>query len=84
MNGLFPRLGKSLVSLSICNQDVFLAKVTLRSDIRNRASLFTNALVIPLKEYRHLMRTSPQAVALSTSRVRASRHGRDHSQNTKG
>ena len=62
MNGLFPRLGKSLVSLSICNQDVFLAKVTLRSDISNRASLFTNALVIPLTEYRHMMRTSPQAV----------------------
>lgn len=62
MNGLFPKLGQSLVSLSISGGDVFLAKLTMRTDIRGRASLFTNAVAVPLDQYRQLMRSKPWVI----------------------
>ena len=59
MNPVFGRVGQSMITLNISNNDVFFARLTLRSDIKSRKSMFTNAAVIPFESYSRMMVEDP-------------------------
>lgn len=58
MNPVFGKVGQSMITLNISN-DVLLAKLTLRSDIKSRKSMFTNAAVIPSDFYSRMILEDP-------------------------
>lgn len=58
MNPVFGKVGQSMITLNISN-DVLFAKLTLRSDIKSRKSMFTNAAVIPSDFYSRMILEDP-------------------------
>ena len=59
MNSVFGKVGQSMITLNISNNNVFFARLTLRSDIKSRKAMFTNAVVIPDDLYSKMMREDP-------------------------
>ena len=59
MNSIFGKVGQSMITLSICNSDVFFARLTLRSDVKSRKSMFTNAAVTSVECYSRMMMEDP-------------------------
>ena len=59
MNSIFGKVGQSMITLNICDSEAFFARLTLRSDIKSRKSMFTNAAVIPIKFFSRMMLEDP-------------------------
>ena len=59
MNPVFGKVGQSMITLNVSNKDAFFARLTLRSDIKSRKSMFTNAAVIPIDFYSRMMSEDP-------------------------
>ena len=59
MNAIFGKVGQSMITLKISNTDAFFARLTLRSDVKSRKSMFTNAAVIPIEYYSRMMLENP-------------------------
>ena len=59
MNSIFGKVGQSMITLKISNNDALIARLTLRSDIKSRKSMFTNAAVIPNDFFSRMMLEDP-------------------------
>ncbi len=59
LNRLFGKMGQSAVSLTKSGNEIFFAKLTLRSDVKGRRTLFTNAVAIPVKVCRQALQKNP-------------------------
>lgn len=70
-DGSGPRMGQSILSYAVSEEnggrrDFLIAKSTMRSDIKGRASIFTHAYFMGLDEYARCMETDPSAISGST------------------
>lgn len=66
-DGSGPRMGQSILSYAVSEEnggrrDFLIAKSTMRSDIKGRASIFTHAYFMGLDEYARCMETDPSAI----------------------
>ena len=66
-DGSGPRMGQSILSYAVSEEnggrrDFLIAKSTMRSDIKGRASIFTHAYSMGLDEYARCMETDPSAI----------------------
>ena len=66
-DGSGPRMGQSILSYAVSEEnggrrDFLIAKSTMRSDIKGRASIFTHAYFMGLDEYARRMETDPSAI----------------------
>ncbi len=59
LNQCFDGLGKSFYELRSSREDVFLARLTLRTDSEGREALFTNAAVFSMDAYASCLQKSP-------------------------
>ena len=66
-DGSGPKMGQSILSYAVSEEnggrrDFLIAKSTMRSDIKGRASIFTHAYFMGLDEYARCMETDPSAI----------------------
>lgn len=66
-DGAGPRMGQSILSYAVseengCKRDLLIAKSTMRSDIKGRASIFTHAYFMGLDDYICCMETDPAVI----------------------
>ena len=59
MNPLFGKMGQQILACGAGGGDVFFARCTMRSDIKGRKTMFTNACVLPAQVYEQEMGSDP-------------------------